>query len=256
MRNCLDSLCDKLPHLSGAWFATLGGLLGCIDAGIPSLIACAILGLFFGEIVGYIAVNLIVLLFGPKATTDQTHEGADNTHTETVVQCLSRYLSRTLGIVVLAVLLHECYWFVNMGLVTVNHNTGAYLTRATSRGDSRQRIRDDLKERRWQHDIFSARPLKWLIQAEAEALNQANLEFIEVINGKGIEKPRSGLKDTLKAKAIAALWRSDYSLVHMVTDPVLNAYGAALCELTTEQLEKYQSKGWVLRHLPKAWFQQ
>ena len=50
--------------------------------------------------------------------------------------------------------------------------------------------------------------------------------------------------------------RSDHWAAQAFTDRTLNAYGAAVCKLTIEEMERYQSKGWVLRQLPKKWLQQ
>ena len=256
MRSMLYFLYEELSHVCGGVLAILGGVIGCIDAAVPGLITGALLGLLVGEIVGAIAISVLVLLFGTWATSDPILERGEKAVSESAGGRTRRYILRTVLIAVLLVLLHEGYWIANMADLTVNHNTGAYLTQATKRGDSRERLRDDLKERRWQLEIFAARPLKWLLEDEPAALNQANLEFIEVVNGKGIDKPGAGLRDTLQAKAIAALWRSDNVLAQAFTDQTLNAYGWGVIQLTRTEIEKYQSKGWVLRHMPAKWFQQ
>ena len=97
-------------------------------------------------------------------------------------------------------------------------------------------------------------PLKWLFRREDEALNQASLELIDVVTGKRLEKLGSSLNDMPAVEALAARWREGYWFGQGASGRSLNIYGTAVCNLTAEQLLRRQSKGWVLRHLPKAWF--
>ena len=254
MRKILNFLYNLLPLICGGLFMLLCAALGGMDAEGPGIGVGGLLGLLFGTVVSFIATNFLVLLFGKNATVVPTPESEEDAYTETPAQCGRRYVFRTLVIVALVVVLHECYWFANMWMATTNYNAGAYMASAPSHDYSRERLRDDLEAQRWRHEILSARPLKWLFRREAEALNQANLELIDVVTGKIIEKLGSSPNDTPAVEALVALWRSDYRFGQAVTDRALNIYGTAVCNLTSEQLARRQSKGWVLRYLPKAWF--
>jgi hypothetical protein len=239
LRTLLLSLRDELSHVCGVGLAILGGTLGYGDAEIAGLIAGALLGLFVGEILGGIVTNLLVLAFGPKAASERRG-----------------YVSRTVRIAIMVVLLHECFWLANMAAITVSYNTGAFLTQATARGDSRERLRDGLKERRWQHQVVAARPLTFLLVDEVEALNQANLELVDFANGQEIDRPGSAPRDILKTKVITALWGADHWASQPLTVDRLNACGDALCRMARDEMAACQARGWILGRLPTEWFQQ
>ena len=254
MRKVLNFLYNLLPLICGGLFMLFGAVVGGLDAGGPGIGVGGILGLLFGTVASFIVTNFLVLLFGKNATVVPTPESAGDAYTETPAQRGRRYVVRTLVIVALVVLLHDCYWFANMWTATTNHNTGAYMTAATAHNYSRERLREDLEEQRWRHEVLSARPLKWLFESEAEALNQANLELIDFVTGKRMEKLDLGLNDMPAVEALAALWQSGYWFRPAVTDRSLNIYGTIVSNETAEQATRHQSKGWVLRYLPTALF--
>jgi len=253
MRKVLNFLYNLLPLICGGLLMLLGAAVGGMDAEGPGIGVGGLLGLFFGAVVSFIAINFIVLLFGKNATVVPTPETEDDAYAETPAQRARRYVLRPLVIVALVVVLHECYWFANMWMATTNHNTGVYMTSAIANDYTREQLQEDLEAQRWRHEVLSARPLKWLVGGEAQAVNQANLELIDVVTGKRLEKLGSGLKDTPAVKSLVAIWRSDYRSGHAVTNRTLSIYGTVVCNLTGEQLVSHQSRGWVLRYLPMAW---
>jgi hypothetical protein len=141
-----------------------------------------------------------------------------------------------------------------MWMSGVNYNAGAYMTRAAAQNYSRSQLQRDLQDHRWRHDVLAARPLKWMFADEAEILNQANREIINVVTDKTIVKPGMRLKDMPTTVELADLWRSGYWFAPSVTDRSLSNYGMAVCSATAGKLEKHQSRGLILRFLPKAWF--
>ena len=253
MRKVLNFLYNLLPLICGGLLMLGGAIVGGIDAEGPGIGVGGLLGLFVGTVVSFIATNFLVLSLGKNATVVPATETEDDAYTETAPQRTRRYVFRTLAIVALVVVLHECYWFANMWMATTNHNTGVYMTGATSHDYSRERLRDDLEAQRWRHEVLSARPLKWLSSRQAQAVNKANLELIDVVTGKRMEKLGSSLKDTPAVEALVAIWRSDHRFGHAVTNRTLSIYGTAVCNLTSEQLTEHHSRGWVLRYLPMAW---
>ncbi len=252
MREFISFLYHMLPLICGIVFLTLGCVLGGMDAGNTGLGVGALLGLLSGVVVGFIATNILVLLFGRIATDDPTSSGV--AARETLSRRGRRFAFRLLAIAALVTVVHESYWFGNMWMATVNHNAEAYMTRAASHDYSPKRLKEDLRAQRWRHDVLSARPLKWLFDADAEMVNQANREIIEVITRDRIEKADSRLKDIPTTRKLAIFWGSSDWFVNDVEERSLSIYGTAVCSWTAGKLEKHQSKGFVLRYLPKAWF--
>jgi|GEM_PF-3111926 len=254
MQKLLNFLYNLLPLICGGLFMLLAAAIGGIDAGGPGIGVGGLLGLLFGTLLSFIVTSLLVLLFGKNATVVPVTEIADDAYTETPAQRGRRYVFRTLVIVTLVVVLHECYWFANIWMAATNHNAGAYMIGVVSQDYSRDRLKDDLEAQRWRHNVLGSRPLKWLLTADAEALNQANLELIDVVTGKSMEKLGSRLNDMPAVEALAARWRSAYWFEGDISDRALNIYGSVVCNVTCEQLTGHRSNGWVLRYLPKAWF--
>ena len=258
----LNFLYKLLPLICGGLLMLGGANDGGIDAEGPGIGVGGLIGLLFGAVASFIVTNFLVLLFGRNATVvptpenagDAYTEGEDDAYAETPAQRVRRYVFRTLAIVALVAVLHECYWFANMWMATTNHNTGVYMTGAIANDYPREDLQEDLEAQRWRHEILSARPLKWLFGAEAGALNRANLELIDVVTGRRIEKFRSSLEDTPAAQSLVAIWRSDHRFGVAVTNRTLSIYGTALCNLTSEQVAGHKSRGWILRYLPNAWF--
>jgi hypothetical protein len=254
MRKILNFLYNMLPLICGGLLMLIGAVLGGIDAWGPGMGAGGLIGLLFGTVVSFIVTNSLVLLFGKNATVVPTRGNSDEAYAETLLQRGRRCVFRTLLIVALVVALHDCYWFAHMWMATSNHNAGAYMTSAIAHDYSREQLQDDLKAHRWRHDVLAARPLKWLFGAEAQALNQANQELIDVVTGKRMENLGSNLNDMPAVEALAERWRSSYWFGHAVTDRALSIYGTDVCNFTAEKLPGHQSRGWVLRYLPAAWF--
>ncbi|MDP6542909.1 MAG: hypothetical protein QGH60_02895 [Phycisphaerae bacterium] len=254
MRKILNFLYNLLPLICGGLFMLLGAVLGGIDAGGPGIGVGGILGLLLGTVASFVVTNLLVLLFGKNATVVPSPDSEGDAYAETIPQRARRYVFRTLAIVALVAVLHESYWFAKMWMATSNYNAGAYMTRVPSHDYPRDRLQDDLEGQRWRHEVLSARPLKWIFAPEALTLNQSNLELIDIVTEKAFDKPPAPLEDIPAVTELTALWRYDYTLGHAVSDRSLNIYGTALCKLTAEQLGGHQSRGWVLRYLPSAWF--
>jgi hypothetical protein len=151
---------------------------------------------------------VMVISFGP-GVSDADVDG--NTQPPSTLHRTTGIIVRLVGLGLLVVVLHDLYYVVNMAAITISYNTGAQLIQATVRGDSREYLRDSLTPHRWQHAIVLSRPTRWVLADEVAEMNQANLEFLDFLSGKGIQtdESRSDWKGKLKDGAITALWRSD-----------------------------------------------
>jgi hypothetical protein len=238
---------DNVTRLSETTMACLGGIFACIDAGIEGLILGTLLGLFIGEIGGQIVKSVLMILIGSPAT--ETSASVEKAPSRSARRFAGRYVLLPLLVTLLIAVLHEFYWLANLTATAINFNTGAYLTQATSRGDSRDFIQRQLAARRWQHELVAARPAKWFLTAELCAFNQTNLELIDFINGKGIRERDSGLKDNLRKELLTKLWRTDHWMTRTTTDVALNAYGDGVCCAMKQNMGKFQRRSWLLRHL-------
>ena len=254
MRRALHFVYEELAHICGVLLALLAAVVGASDAEMPGALAGFAVGLFFGEVLGWIGVSLLVLLSGSRVTSDPASDEPATLTAESRGRRVIGRILRALLITGLIVFLHECYCLANLGALAINHNTGVFLTQGTSRGDSREFLKDGLRERRWKHDIIDARPIRWLLTEDVSALNHTNVEFIDLVNGKGWDKPGNVVEEKAEARLLAELWRSTHWGAQTIADITFNLYGNALCARTQEETLKYRAKGWVLRFLPERWF--
>lgn len=245
---------QKLSHLCGGILAALSGFVGYTDASLAGMVVGIVLGLGLGEALGLTCASVILLF--RRQLTETLPSDDECSPPPTSAERTRRFLLPLVLFAAWVVLWHEGPVLVNLAALSVNHDAGARLTQATARGDSRERLREELKGRQWQHEIFTARPLRWWLGDEVTALNQANLALSNVLNGRGILKPGEGWKETLTAKALVALWRSDHWAAQAVTDRSLNALGAMICERSRDEIDKLRVTSWGFRHLPKKWFQE
>jgi len=223
---------------------------------MAGLIGSALIALFACGLLAFAIRSVLVILCGPCVDDEEESDLGDER--PTAADRKVSIVVRLVGLVAVVVVLHDLYYFIDIAVLTVNYNTGAQLTQATNRGDSREYVRDSLTPQRWQHAIAGARPTRWALADEVAAINQANLELVDFLKGKGIENREHSTdwKEELLDEAVTALFRSDNWFARKLTDRSLNAHGAALCRMCLDRIEQYQSKGWILSRLPAEWFQQ
>jgi len=250
MRKLLSFLYHMLPVVCGGVLMIVFGIIGWTDAGNPGAGAGAVLGLSLGTVFGFLAANILALLFGGVATGDPNAQNAANAPSRSV----GGFIYRAIVIAAMLVVLHESYWFGNMWTATVNYNTGAYMTRSAAQNYTQQDLQTDLQSQGWRHDVLAARPLKWLYEDEARTLNQANREVIAVVTSSIIAEPGSRLREIPATGKLAMLWGSSNWFEPEITDRALSNYGTAVCAATVNAIEKHQSRGLILRFLPRSWF--
>ena len=235
-----------------------GGLLGAADLEIAGAIAGAIAGGIAAYFTGAVLVGLAGA-FSPGPRQDPESQPGDPAQAPpaspppaaSVAGLLGGLLARLVGIALLVVLAHEVYWVVNVGVLAADHDVAAMITRATYRGDSRESLRHELRNRRWMVAVFTARPLAWCISEEVTETNNGVLQFIDFLDGRGLEpKEPQGWKEILVGTAAEWFFQSDNWLVEKAADRPLNMIGAAICGATEQQVDECLAETWLLKYVP------
>ncbi len=228
--------------------------IGAIDADIPGFVAGALIGSLAGFLLGHLLKALVVAIIAIRDNRDGPLEGQES-QSGIRKWCFVRWCQFFVLLVLQFVMCHEFYWFGNMLATSVSHDTGALLTRSTARKDSREFLRDKLRERRWRHAVVSARPARWVLRNRTLAVNEMTLEFLDSFAGKGKLSRDAFWIDGLKDEALTAIWRSDSWLARQFTDRALNRYGWAVVGLAREDMGRYRDRGWIIRFvLANFWF--
>ena len=230
-----------------------GGAIGAADLELVGVLSGAVAGGIAAYFCGAVLVGFVGA-FTPRAKPpdEQAAGQADPSPAAPAVGAFfGGLLARLVGIALLVVLAHETYWVVNVGALAANHDIGAMITQATYRGDSRESLRYDLRNRRWVVAVFTARPLRWCLSEEVADVNRGMLQFVDFLNGKAIppEGPQ-GWKEILVGTAAEWFFQSDNWLVEKAANRPLNMIGAGLCVATEQQLDECLGKTWLLKYVP------
>src|SRR5262245_6624704 len=139
-----------------------GGYIGYVDLEVMGAIVGAVLGLIVGALVG----DLIDLSIGPFIRKRAEHS-------------VGAWTLRIIGLVIILVLLHEAFWASNIGALAMMHNIGARVTHLVSKKESQKKVQNELNDRRWQPQVCSARPQRYILQADVAGHSDATLEMID-----------------------------------------------------------------------------
>jgi len=257
----VEALVEKHPGAHRG-LVLLGGIAGALLGAADLEIAGAISGAAVGGIAAYFAGGVLVGLvgaFSPPAKqgpVDEAGEPAQETPASppprvSVAGMLGGLLARLVGVALLVVLAHETYWVVNVGALASDRDLAARITQATYRGDSRESLRHDLRNRRWMVAVFTARPLRWCISEKVSETNHGVLQFIDFLDGRGPEpKEPQSWKEILVGTAAEWFFQSDNLLVEKAANHPLNMIGTAICRATEEQVDECLARTWFLRYVP------
>ena len=235
-----------------------GGAIGAADLEITGAIGGAIAGGIAAYFCGAVLVGFVGGFTPKPKRPDEQAAGqpgpspaAPSPAAPAVGAFFGGLVARLVGIALLVVLAHETYWVVNVGALAADHDVGALITRATYRGDSRESLRYDLRNRRWVVAVFTARPLAWCLSEEVADVNRGMLQFVDFLNGKGIQpEGPQGWKEILVGTAAEWFFQSDNWLVEKAANRPLNMIGAGICVATEQQLDECLAETWLLKYVP------
>jgi hypothetical protein len=195
----------RFALLVGVIAAGGGAYLGYVDQEVLGAVVGGIVGLVVGSLLG----SLLDFTVGPFLRHRAEHS-------------FGAWFLRILGLVLTVVFLHEAFWASNIGSLALMHNIGARITQMFAKGTSKEKAQKELKDRRWQPQVFSARPQRLIM----------------------IEDVREDADKTLKM--VDGVLYEDVAI-----DRDLSDQATEIADHTEKRLDVYVSRTLLLRFIPR-----